>query len=198
MTTARRNPFRTERLEALAFQPQGTSWSQLMLDLAATNHRAAIVGPEGSGKTTLLEQLAARLRQQNHRIRHVRINADGELWGCTSLVNWTSALTLEDTVLVDGADHLPRRAWRHLQRQARLGRGLIITSHRNGMLPTLISTQTSPSLLSDLVRQLVDETTFEELSGRLPDTFRQHRGNLRTSLLSLYDTMAVGLHLQKA
>ena len=190
MTPARLNPFRTEQLESLAFRPQGASWPQLMLDLSATNHRAAIVGPEGSGKTTLLEQLAVRLRQHGHRIRHVRVNACGKLWGCSSLMDWISTLTPEDTVLVDGADHLPRRAWRGLKRRSRPRRGLIVTSHRKGLLPTLISTRTSSMLLHDLVRELVDDTVFAQLGDQLPDTFRQHRGNLRTSLLSLYDIIA--------
>ena len=190
MTLARANPFRTERLEALAFQPQGTTWPALMRRLAALHYRAAIVGPEGSGKTTLLDQLATHLRKQGHHVRHARTNAHGDLWGCTSLADWAASLSPADTVLLDGADHLPRRAWRRLARRTQTGRGLIATTHRHGMLPTLIVTRTSPALLRELVRDMVDETTFAHLESRLAGIHAQHRGNLRMALLSLYDAHA--------
>ena len=153
-------------------------------------HRAAVVGPEGSGKTTLLEQLATRLRERGHHIKHVRINVRGDLCGCTSPAEWTAALSPTDTVLLDGADHLPGRAWRRLARRARSCRGLIITAHRQGLLPTLLVTRTSTTLLRELVREMVDDAAFSRLESRIGEIYAQHGGNLRMALLSLFDALA--------
>jgi hypothetical protein len=64
MMRARDNPFSADRVLAVRYRPQGTTWDALMARLAALGWRAAIVGPKGSGKTTLLEDLAPRLRER--------------------------------------------------------------------------------------------------------------------------------------
>jgi GTPase SAR1 family protein len=186
MTLARHNPFRTQRLEAINFRPQGTSWSCLMDRLETMNFRCAVVGPHGSGKTTLFEQLAEKLNQQGHQIAHVRINEVGQCWGCPSLDQWVASLNTTETVLFDGANHLPRRMWYRLRQHNKL----IITSHTTGLLPTLITTQTSEAMLRELVREIVDDATYGELEDRICHVYQQSDGNLRTAFLSLYDAVA--------
>ena len=60
-----------------------------------------------------------------------------------------------------------------------------MTARREGLLPTLYRSQTSPSLLSRIVAALDEGLTSPE------DLFRRHRGNLRTALRELYDLAAV-------
>jgi ABC-type hemin transport system ATPase subunit len=55
------NPFRVQRLGALAYRLAGTTWEELLKRAERLGFRAAIVGPEGHGKSTLLAEIGARI-----------------------------------------------------------------------------------------------------------------------------------------
>lgn len=187
MIPAHRNPFRVERLHTLPFEPQGTTWHDLMRRLAHLNYRAAIVGPHGSGKTTLLAQLAPRLAALGYTPRELFRNSEG---GRAMPPHWCDTLRdlrPTDILLADGYGHLGPLSRLRLREHARKhAAGLIVTAHRRCALPTLIWTRTDPSLLARLVSHLhgdLDASLIASLHAR-------HRGNLRDALRELYDLHA--------
>ncbi|HET9765441.1 MAG TPA: hypothetical protein VFS60_01265, partial [Thermoanaerobaculia bacterium] len=89
---------------------------------------------------------------------------------------------------VDGAQELAAGEWRRLREASRAAGGLLITSHRAGLLPTLHECRTTPELLDDLLGELLQGQSRDEAAA---DTlFAHHRGNLRDALLSAYDSYA--------
>lgn len=186
---ARDNPFRTERLLCVRYQPQGTTWSGLLARLADLQYRAAIVGPEGSGKTTLLEDMAPRLAELGLVPRFVRLKRAGAPPGTGDVGRLLPEVSRRDIVLLDGAEQLGRLAWARLRRRSLQAGGLVMTSHRPGRLPTLIECRTSPDLLAWLVRELLagEEPVPPEQIAHL---FSRHNGNLRLCLRELYDRYA--------
>ncbi|MCP4898581.1 MAG: hypothetical protein GY906_16535 [bacterium] len=90
---------------------------------------------------------------------------------------------------IDGAEQLGRwRWWQTLQCVRPFG-GMIITGHREGRLPTLLTTQSSIDLLSTLVSELVPEDLFK-LEPIVARIFERNRGNIRTCFQDLYDLYA--------
>jgi hypothetical protein len=71
-------------------------------------------------------------------------------------------------------------------RRARRARGLVITSHRTGLLPTLVECETSVPLL----RAILDDLHPEHVGDSAEDLFTRHRGNVRDALRELYDVCA--------
>ena len=182
----RDNPFRAQRVDLLAFEPQGTNWEALLARLQALQFRAAVVGPHGSGKTTFLEGLADRLAGMGRRPRRLFRNRGGgraipEAW--LPLVESPCA---GDVWLVDGYEQLGFRERTQLCGAAAGRVGLVATAHRRTRLPTLLHTKTSPALLSHLVERLGATLPAEQV---IP-LFQRHRGNLRDALRELYDREA--------
>ncbi len=182
------NPFRVERMHALAFEPQGQTWDELLARLERLRLRAAVVGPHGSGKTTLLRSLAPRLEARGLRPVMLFRNAEGgggwpAAWG-----DPLHRLGPRDVLLVDGYDLLaPLPRWR-LRRLARRAAGLVGTSHRPCLgLPTLVRTATSPELLREIVSRLAGRTMDADGAARL---LARHHGNIREALRELYDAAA--------
>lgn len=175
---ARENPFASWRVERIRYRPQGVGWDAIMSRLESLRYRAAIVGPDGSGKTTLLEDLAARLSGRFRVRLIIRDNAD-------EMPAVPTAFSPGEVVLLDGGDRLSWAGWNCLRWRARRGAGLIVTSHRDGLLPTLIETRTSFELLRELVRELTAEPPDD-----LEALFLRHRGNVRDVLRTLYDRRA--------
>jgi molybdopterin-guanine dinucleotide biosynthesis protein len=187
MTPAHENPFRVDRLHALAFEPQGATWPELMERLHRLRYRAAIVGPHGSGKTTLLEALAPRLAELGYSPRLLFRNREGR--GRLPR-HWADALAsvgASDVLLVDGYGHLGVLQRLRLRVTARRCAGLIVTAHRRRTLPTLIRTRTDTALFRRLAGQLHDSVEPR----RLDALFHRHRGNLRDALRELYDLHAL-------
>lgn len=183
------NPFRVERIDALAFRPQGASWSELLVRLEVLRHRAAIVGADGTGKTTFLEDLARRLPLAGWRpvLRVLKPDSTrGEVRDAIAVARTADA---KDVLLVDGADHLKRLDWWRLARAARRAGGLVIASHRAGLLPTLIETRTSAELLAELVHELAPGLA-DRLEPELAGLLERHHGNVRDTLRALYDHAA--------
>lgn len=175
---ARDNPFASDRVERLRYRlPDALTWDGLLERLASLRFRAALVGPHGRGKTTLLEELARRLSARGFRVRTVTLRQDERR------VDWNRlrGLGAQDVLLVDGAELLGRIAWLRVRLSCRRAGGLIVTSHRPGLLPTLLECETTPGLLAELAREL----TGEELE--VGELFARHGGNVRMAFREMYD-----------
>jgi hypothetical protein len=189
MLTASQNPFRTERIHALDYQLAGESWDQLLARLAALGHRAAITGPHGHGKSTCLHALGSRLENLGFRTRSLFLNEEYPRFTPGFLEAFGKELTPNDILLFDGSEQLGGWAWRRFLRAARVAKGLIITCHRPGRLPTLYSCRTSPELLVTLLHQLEAEHALPP--GVSPAVlFERHQGNFRDVFFALYDLLA--------
>jgi hypothetical protein len=186
---ARDNPFAVDRVLAVRYRLSGTSWEELLARLAALGHRGALVGPQGSGKTTLLEDLAPRLADRGFQVHHVVLYEGERRLPADPGRALPRRLGPRDLVLLDGADALSRLAWLGLRRHARRAGGLVVTSHRPGLLPTLHECATSPALLAGLVRDLAGEDGARA-APRPEELFARHGGNLRAALRELYDLWA--------
>lgn len=179
---ARDNPFASDRVLEVRYRlPDGWTWEGLLDRLAGLDWRAAIVGPHGRGKTTLLEDLAPRLEARGFRVRTLN------LWDEHPRLNREDRVRLRDLgprdfVLLDGAEQLGRLSWLYLKLRCRRAGGLLITSHRPGLLPTLLECRTSPELLAGIVRELTDADAPD-----VETLFARHGGNLRNALRELYD-----------
>jgi energy-coupling factor transporter ATP-binding protein EcfA2 len=183
---ARDNPFAVERIHTIRYRPLDTTFEQILARLHELNYRAALIGPEGSGKTTLLEDLQRLLEQKGFQTNLVFVNDTARFDGpaCRRLL---SGLTRDQIVLLDGADLIRRSDWSLLKHHTitHVG-GLIITSHRPGLLPTLIECSTSPSLLREIVDELQPQG-HPIPTEPLDSLYVRHNGNLRACLRELYD-----------
>lgn len=191
---ARDNPFRADRVLSLPYRLAGTSWEALLDRLAALDFRASIVGPEGSGKTTLQEELERRLQQRGASTRWLRLRSADRRDALRLTRQLLDAAKPEDVLLVDGAEQLSAWAWRRFARRAGAQRGLIITTHRPGRLPTLVECRASPELLHELVKEVLGGSDVSAC-GDLTALFHRHHGNLRLCLRELYDRHGSGLPL---
>jgi len=198
---ARDNPFRSECVEAVGYRfVDGGSWEELMARLVELDCRAALVGPDGSGKSTLLDELAGRLADVGFAVKRLFLN-DERVLRCgparTSvqagrLKEVMAELSGDEIVLFDGADLLGRLAWARFKRRSRRAAGLIVTSHRAGLLPMLVECRTTPELLHDVAAELLGSGGLG-LRDRTDALFEEHRGNVRDALRALYDIHAEAL-----
>ena len=162
-------------------------WEEFLARLRDLEGRGAIVGPEGSGKTTLLEDLAAVLERRGRSVSLVMLSAGEQGLSSRQRRSVLEAATSRSFLLVDGADALAPRAWRALLRER--GGGFVVTTHTEGLLPTLWRTRTSPELFANTVQELTG--AGPEAFGRpVEDLFRSHADNLREALRELYDVCA--------
>jgi len=184
---ARDNPFAADRVQSIRYElPEGRA-AALLARLERLRYRAAIVGPHGTGKTTLLEDLEAPLVRLGFRVIHLRLDSGHRRFPPGSLSRLRATLDARDLVCLDGAEQLGRLAWMTFRWRTRRAGGLLITSHRPGLLPTLIACTTSPELLDRIVRRLAPPAGI----GPAPDDlFARHHGNLRNALRELYDVCA--------
>lgn len=188
--TPRENPFRTARTDCLDFRPQGTDWDTLLEGLEALEFRGAIVGPHGSGKTTLLEALESRLVARGLRCRVLRLGADDEPFTRRRLATEAAETDADEVLLLDGADLLPWMRFSVFARRMRHAGGIVVTSHREGLLPTWHRTSTSPALARELVVELLGHGAPQSWLDAVTELHRTHRGNLRELLRALYDRAA--------
>ncbi|MEA2604777.1 MAG: hypothetical protein QOF89_5769 [Acidobacteriota bacterium] len=186
---ARDNPFAVQRLHGIPYRFMGTSWEELLERLGALRFRAAVVGPHGRGKTTLLEELAQRLAERELRTRTVTLHEGDRRLSATQRGVLFRSLTPRDVLFVDGAEQLGRFAWLEVRTRSRAAGGLVITSHRPGLLPTLLECRTTPELLAGIVAELAgpEESQHLPAAGEL---LARHGGNVRDALRELYDLCA--------
>jgi hypothetical protein len=187
---ARLNPFAVEGLHGFGYRDPATGepadLDPLLARFDALGRRAAVVGPEGTGKSTLLGSLAPRLAGSGARVARIRVREGGRVEGRLAEGSDLAGVCL----LVDGADALPRRAWRRLAREARRADGLLVTLHRPGLLPTLVETSTSPALLARLVSEVLGRTPNSRALPPPEELLARHGGDVRLALLELYDLCA--------
>lgn len=185
MRPAKDNPFGAQRLAALSFR--GETTGSLAARFERLGRRAAIVGPHGSGKSTLLRHLLERLAADGYDLRSVTLQA-GERWLSREQRRLLFSRLGPRTVLaLDGAEQLSRLAWRELSWRSRRAAGFLVTSHREGLLPTLFTCATTPELLAQLAGELTGEEPSQDLCSEL---FARHRGNLHDAFRELYDRWA--------
>ena len=190
---ARDNPFATDRVHRIRYRLAEQEWTALERKLCDWSRRGALVGPEGSGKTTLLEDIAARLQRDGWTTKWLRLTRERPRFAPAELKRFFAELGRRDVILFDGAEQLGGWAWRRFLRRSLPAGGLLITSHRTGLLPTLHSCSTSPQLLFDIVIELhppAPEVSAAQLRDLTDSLFISHRGNVRDALRALYDWSA--------
>jgi hypothetical protein len=183
---ARDNPFAVHRVLGIRYRLSGTTWEELLARLEALRFRAALVGPHGHGKTTLMEDLGARLTERGLRVRTVTLHEGDRRLSTIQRKVLFHNLAPSDFLLLDGAEQLGRLAWFEVRTRTRAAGGLVITSHRPGLLPTLHECRTTPELLAEIVGELSAE------GAEARELFDRHGGNLRDALRELYDRWATG------
>ena len=186
---ARDNPFATDRVLRIRYRPQGCTWEELLTRLAYLRYRAAIVGPDGTGKTTLLEDLESRLATLGFTPKPLRLDEAHRRFAPDFARVFFAQLGPRDIILLDGAEQMSRWAWWRFRSLSRKAGGLVITSHRPGLLPTLLEARTTPELLHEIVSDLLGAQA-EAVRHQTRHLFHQHRGNLREVLRELYDCFA--------
>lgn len=185
MIVARNNPYRSERVEALAFRFADDGWQKILDRLQMTGGRGLLLGPEGSGKTTLLEALTHRLGI-DAPVVWLRLRRD-RAENRVRLAAFFSTPVADATVCIDGLEQLGWWSWRCVARHAASAGRLIATSHRPGRLPLLRRHDTNPALLASLVAELEPATPIDA-----EPLWRRHGGDLRSCLRALYDHRAAG------
>ena len=187
MLPARENPFAVHRLEQLAYRLTEGEWSALLQRLRALGFRAALIGTKGSGKTTLLNELLQRLRGEGFNTARLTLRADRKRCDQPALFPFLCSRRRDEIVAIDGAEQLPAVLWWMVRRTSLWYRGLIITTHDAGRLPTLYRCRTSAGLLHELINELAPHTGFSrDFSAAL---FTRHGGDLRAALLECYETV---------
>jgi hypothetical protein len=189
MIAAKNNPFGAQRIQAIGYLPQELSWQQVKTRLKQLDYTGAIVGPHGSGKTTLLRHLEKQLSQSGIQTKKLFINLDTKLpW--QTINNCIHSIPPKGVLFVDGANHLPFLRFRQLRFITQKRHiGLVITSHHEGLLPTLVHCRPHLELLTELTKRLLPKDQTIRLS-HLEALFESHRGNIRECLWQLYDEYA--------
>jgi hypothetical protein len=189
---ARENPFKTDSVLGVRYRLRDRTWKELFERLKKLNYRAAIVGPHGTGKTTLLEDMEPRLVALGFRVIHLRLDRETRSFERLFLRELFSTLSERDVILFDGAEQMSRMQWQRFKIRSKRAAGLVITSHRRGMLPTLIECATSSELLREIIRELLGGEARCELPDKLHTNklHTKHDGNLRDALREMYDLYA--------
>lgn len=184
---ARDNPFAADRVLSVRYElPEGQA-ALLLARLERLRYRAAIVGPHGTGKSTLMEDLEKPLAGLGFRVTHLRLDCETRRFSRRALSQLATTLDAGDFICLDGAEQLDWMRWMMFRWRTRRAGGVLVTSHRPGLLPTLIECTTSPELLDRIVSRLAPQMG----GGRTAkDLFARHHGNLREALRELYDVYA--------
>ncbi len=159
-----------------------------MTRLESQDGRGAIRGPQGSGKSTLLRELGGRLASSGHEVRRSRPSMDDRRLKKNQVKELVRGSGPTTALLLDGADRLGFFEWHRFLSAARTGAVLIVTTHREGRLPTLYRCSTSVALLRQLAGEIAPATDLASIP--FTEVFSHQQGNIRTSLRALYDQFA--------
>jgi hypothetical protein len=187
---ARDNPFRTEQTDALKYRAPDFRWSELLARLERQGGRGAIRGPQGSGKSTLLRELGGKLADLGYEVRHLRPSVDDRRLKRNQVRKVATGASSTTAILLDGADRVGLVGWRRLRIAARAAGIVVVTTHREGRLPTLYRCRTSVALLRELATEVAVTTDLASIP--FTEIFSHQQGNIRTSLRALYDQFAEG------
>jgi energy-coupling factor transporter ATP-binding protein EcfA2 len=181
---ARENPFRSERIEALAFRYLDGDEPTLLAKLDAASWRGAIVGPRGSGKSTLVRLLAREVESRGGRPLVVALSDERRTLPPGRLAVATPATVL----FIDGFDLLGFTDRLRIRRLTRVG-GLVVTAHGDCGLRTIFRTRTTDALLRELLDELVPLRP-PQLADVARRQYAAVRGDIRETFRSLYDWSA--------
>jgi len=187
--TARCNPFRTACFDRLKFRDPAFNSAEVLRRWEAAGRRGAIVGLHGHGKTTLLEECLRTLSGAGTPILRLKLSLGERRLPQLFLAAVAHSDSRDAVIAIDGAEQLRWWRWRRFRASIKPTQGCLITSHREGQLPTLVHCQTNAALLMDLVEDLQGILTPRERS-RLEQLFARHQGNIRLCLRDLYDQYA--------
>lgn len=189
---ARLNPLRVERILQVRFRldsiEPGLALDELLTRWEKQGQRGALIGPHGSGKTTLLEDLAAPLTARGYQILNLHLSREKRQF---SLEDWHGLqnMTPQTVILLDGAEQLNFLNWLHFKQASKKARGVLITSHRAGLLPTLLECRTSPQLLRGILHQILgNDAAIWDVECEV--LWKRHQGDLRLALREIYDFYA--------
>ena len=180
------NPFSTSRVHRIRYRSSEWDLTDLIVRLTHHHFRAAIVGPHGSGKTTLMEDLEPGLRGEGFTLHHLRLDESHRRFQPGVMRDLAERVGKSDCLVLDGAEQMHVWEWWWFRRTFRHAGGLLITSHRHGLLPTLVTCETSPRLLAGIISDLVSTTPSKVLPAAC-NLHRRHAGNIREALRELYD-----------
>ena len=186
---ARNNPFRTDRVLRVRYRLCKEEMESLLKEFAAMGYRASIEGPEGSGKTTLMEDMEPGLRAFGFEIQKLTLNRTVGPTSPKAVSPFLSRLTAGDMVLLDGAEQMSRLSWLNFRRASKRAGGLLITSHRAGLLPALYRCAPSTDTMDWILHELLGAGA-QAVRPAARTLYHEHNGNLREVLRSLYDMYA--------
>jgi hypothetical protein len=93
-------------------------------------------------------------------------------------------------LLIDGYEQLGFSSRFLLKRRCRRkGWGLVITSHRSGVLPPLFETGVTLELANRVIQEILGENAGVVSQQEISDSFVRHEGNLREVFFDLYDLL---------
>lgn len=186
MIRAKDNPFRISRIKAMGYLPQAMSQEQIRQRLDQLDNVAAIVGPHGSGKTTLLRELEIQVRCSGIETHMLFMSLDIPLpW--QTVCDCIDSINPGGILFFDGACHLSNvRFWQLRQKIRKRNIGLVITSHDEGLLDTLIVCRPGVNLLAEITDRLLGEEKLLD-EDILSVLYSVHSGNIRDCLWDLYD-----------
>lgn len=175
-----------QRVDALRYRLAG-GLEALADRFDSLGRRAAIVGPHGSGKTSLLAALAPVLAARGLAPRGLRLHR-GERGLGPAGEQWLAGAGPGIVLVLDGSDELGLAAWLRVLARSRAAAGLLVATHRRGLLPVLHRCRPGPALLGELMAEL--DAGCRCALPAPGELFARHGGNLRLALRELYDLHA--------
>lgn len=195
----RSNPFASKHIRPDANEylfADGSTIDDTISRFEQLDRRAQIIGPHGTGKSTLLckmlEQFETSDRMRSRVILAKLSSSDSRL--PISLLDLLK--TSNATIVIDGFEQLPawkRFAIRKIASARRLG--LLITTHEDQGMATLVSTASNPQILRAIIRRLDPDQRLGPIDGiserELCQLLDSCHGNVREVLFRLYDRVQV-------
>lgn len=181
------NPFDAHYLGHLRYVESDYKLAALADRLKQSRYRGTICGPRGCGKSALLKALGDRLME--HGLTPLPLYADNGERGALP-ADWMRTVRRArptDVLLLDGYGRLPIWARTWVLIASRRAGGVIVTSPRSGILPTIARPTTSPLLLRQLIDQLAPTANGSIDHERL---YREADGNLREAFRLAYERYA--------
>jgi energy-coupling factor transporter ATP-binding protein EcfA2 len=186
---AKDNPFRVDRVLRLRYRQSSRAWHELLTALEQTRV-GAVVGLHGSGKTTLLEDLSDYYRSQQEPVLWLAFSTEKRQLSPSERAA-LQALTPKTRVFVDGVEQLNLAQQLQLRWRTRVCRSVVVSAHRAGVWPVLLSLQATPSVFAALAGALypgLDRLDHELINS----IFYNNNGNLREGFRECYDRWAEG------
>jgi hypothetical protein len=184
------NPFATRHIRPGAGEylfPPGVWPEQLIQRLRANEWWGQIVGSHGSGKSALVAVLVPLLRSAGRNVAPYALRR-GQRRLPTSEDRSAAPWDAATQVIVDGYEQLSWWSRRWLaSRCRRHGAGLLITTHHPVGLPELFTTRLDEAAACAVVARLMRGRPPVVGDEDVRHAFARHGGNLRETLLELYD-----------